>query len=111
MVAVRVFSGLVSSIWALASAVAIAPMVSLDWCMACLRAEKVETHRSGLRPLGPNSVSDGFLGILRHQPFELGLGRFMLEVGRPGSPERGGKLRPSVGRAHVDAAHRLDPRP
>ena len=37
MVAVRVFSGLVSSAWALAKAAAIAPMRSLDWCMGRLR--------------------------------------------------------------------------
>ena len=48
MVATSDFSGLVSSACALASAAAIAPIVSLDRCMALLRREKIETDRARL---------------------------------------------------------------
>jgi hypothetical protein len=49
MVAVSDFSGLVSSAWALASAAAIAPMVSLDRCMAApviILDEKIKADRA-----------------------------------------------------------------
>src|ERR1019366_7739889 len=48
MVAVSDFSGLVSSAYALASAAAIAPMVSLDRCIARLHAaQQIKTDRPG----------------------------------------------------------------
>ena len=40
------FSGLVNSAWALASAAAIAPMVSLERCIGALRVDEVEAHRA-----------------------------------------------------------------
>src|SRR5258706_11918916 len=46
IVAVSDFSGLASSIWALASAPAIAPMVWLELCMTGLHLHDVETHRT-----------------------------------------------------------------
>jgi hypothetical protein len=42
MVAVSYFSGLISSPWALASAAAMAPIDSLERCMACLRLKKIK---------------------------------------------------------------------
>ena len=44
MVATNDFSGLLSSIWAFASAAAKLAIDSLDRCMACLRLKEVETH-------------------------------------------------------------------
>ena len=46
MVAVSDFSGLISSPWALASAAAMAPINSLERCMAPLHAQNIETHRA-----------------------------------------------------------------
>ena len=64
MVAVSAFSGLVSSACALASAAAIAPMVSLDRCMAALpTGEKIKADRARLRPFGPNAMAGGFFGV------------------------------------------------
>src|ERR1700724_2717624 len=111
MVAETDFSGLVSSACALASAAAMAPMDSLDLCMAGLRVEKIETHRAGLRSLGPNPMSDRFLGVLRHQALQLSLGFFVVHERLAGRSEHGGKLGPGIGRAHVDNPHSLDPRP
>ena len=84
-VAVRVFSGLVSSLCALASAAAIAPMVSLVRGMAGLQGfQGLETDGAGLRALGLQTVPSGLPGVLRHQFFQLGLGRLVLLVGRAG---------------------------
>jgi hypothetical protein len=43
------------------------------------------------------------------KPLSFGLGLFMFEVRRTGPREDRGELRPGIGRAHFDDAHRLDP--
>src|SRR5450755_164039 len=111
MVAVSDFSGLASSAWALASAPAMAPIDSLDRCMGCLLAQDIEAHRPGLRPFGPNPMTDGLLGVFRHEAFELGFGALVLEKGRPGPTEHPGHLSPGVGRAHIDDPNGRDAGP
>src|SRR5437773_4951783 len=81
MVAVRDFSGLVSSPWALANAAAMAPMVSLERCIGYLRIHQVKADGAGFRTLGAQTVAGGFLGILRHHFLKLSLGAFMLLMG------------------------------
>src|SRR5579863_4582595 len=54
-------------------------------------------------------MADRLLGILRHQALQLGLGPFMVEMGRAGLGKEAGELRPGIGRAHIDNADRLDP--
>src|SRR5215218_4167320 len=100
MVAVRDFSGLVSSPWALASAAAMAPMVSLQRCMVRLRIHKLKGDRAGFRALGAQAMTNGFLGILWHHFLKISLGRFMLLMRRPGPTECGCKFCPRVGPAH-----------
>ena len=56
-------------------------------------------------------MADGFLGVLRHQAFEFGLGSLVLEKGGRVSAKEAGEFRPGIGRAHVDDPDRLDPRP
>src|ERR1700722_17289341 len=85
-------------------------MVSLDRCMAVLLSEKVEADRAGLRTFRPDAMAGGFLSVLWHQGFELGLGSFMVEKGRAGGAEEPGEFRPGVRFAHVDHPNRLDPR-
>src|SRR5580700_1817555 len=98
MVAVRDFSGFVSSACALASAPAMVPMDSLDWCMVCLLlAQDIEAHGPGFRPLGPDAVAGGLLGVCRHQPLELGLGALVLQKSRPGPAKHPSKLGPGIG--------------
>jgi len=46
-------------------------------------------------------MSDGFLGVLRHEGFEFGLGLLMLKESRSGEPEAAGEFRPGVGETHV----------
>src|ERR1019366_5248259 len=58
MVAVSDFSGLVSSACALASAAAIAPMVSLDRCIARLHVEEIETDRPRFGPPGADAMTE-----------------------------------------------------
>src|ERR1700728_4006270 len=82
MVATSDFSGLASSACALARAAAIAPIVSLDRCMAVPLGEKIKADRARLRALGPNAMAGGFLGVLWHQGLELGLGPPMVEKSR-----------------------------
>src|SRR6266436_7310261 len=102
MVATRDFSGLVSSSCALASAAASDATDSLDRCMAALRLENIEAHRAGLGALGADPMADRLLGVLRHQALQLGLRLLVLEEGRPGRAEHGGKLGPGIGGGHVD---------
>src|SRR6516162_8305919 len=73
IVATSDFSGLVSSACALASAAAIAPMVSLDRCIAVLRTQKIETDCARLRAFGPDAVTRCLLSVLWHQGLELRL--------------------------------------
>src|SRR5258708_4149471 len=80
MVALRVFSGLASSPWALVSAAAMAPMDSLERCIGRLHIHQVEADRTAFRPLSPNSVPHGFLGIFWYQFLEVRLGSFVLLV-------------------------------
>src|SRR6516225_7479554 len=91
-VATSDFSGLISSAWALASAAAIVPIVSLVRCTVSLHLEQIEADGTRLRTSGPDAVADGFLGILRHQRFQLGLRSFMVQTGLPCAAEQAGKL-------------------
>src|ERR1700722_18546270 len=102
MVATSDFSGLVSSACAFASAAAIAPIDSLDRCTVLLRRKEIETNSARLRSLGANAMAGGFLRVLLHQSFELGLGSLMVEKGGTGRAEEAGELRPRIGFAHVD---------
>src|SRR5882724_505685 len=61
MVAIRDFSGFVSSAWALARAAAMAPIDSLERCMVHLQIHQVKTDGAGFRAFGPQAVADRFL--------------------------------------------------
>src|ERR1700722_2580424 len=97
MVAVSAFSGLVSSIWALAKAPAIAPMVSLERCMPSLRLLELKTDGAGFGALGAHAMAACFPGVLRHQLLQLKLGRVMIEVGASRPAKHPGKFRPRIG--------------
>src|ERR1019366_3858447 len=112
MVAVSDFSGLVSSAWALASAAAMVPIVSLEWCTAVLHgAQEIKTDRPRFGPFGADAVAKGFLGILRHQDLEFGFGPFMFQEGRAGLAKHPRQFGPGIGSAHINDAHRCDPGP
>src|SRR5215813_10732070 len=109
MMAVSDFSGLTSSAWALAKAEASAATVSLDRGMGrLLNLQHIKAHRPRFRAFGFHAVPDGFLGILRHQGFELALGPFVVEKGTPGVAEEGSELGPGIRRTHIDDADGLD---
>src|SRR3954463_6633515 len=101
MVAVSDFSGLISSPCAFASAAAMAPIDSLERCMAGFQAQHIKAHRPRLGTLRPDSVTDGFLCILRHEGLELCLRIFMFEVRLSRSSKYAGELRPRIRRTHV----------
>jgi hypothetical protein len=63
----------------LASAAAMAPMVSLERCIGHL--QEIETYGPGFGSFGPQPMSDRFPGILRDQLFQVGLGTLMILVG------------------------------
>src|SRR5439155_10597237 len=111
MVAVSDFSGLASSIWALARAPAIAPMVALVCCMTDLRLIKIKADRAGFRALGADAMPDRLLGVRRHQSLQLGLCGVVLEIRRAGLTKHASKFRPGIGCTHVHDPHRLDPGP
>src|SRR5215471_20892001 len=111
MVAESDFSGLVSSACALASAPAIAPIVSLDRCMTRLRSlHEVEADGAGLGALGAHAMPEGLFGVLGHDGFKLGPGSLVVEKGLLGLAVDGGELAPRVRAAHVDDAHRRNAR-
>src|SRR5580693_8076001 len=70
MVATSDFSGLVSSDWALARALAIAPIDSLDRCISSLHFKEFEADGAGFRALGPKAMPGCLLGVLRHQALQ-----------------------------------------
>ena len=94
MVATSDFSGLVSSDWALASALAMAPIASLERCIFGLPFKEVETDGASFRAFGPNAMSPRLLGILGHQPLKLSLCILVLEKSRSGLPKEPGEFRP-----------------
>src|SRR3954447_1543570 len=108
MVAVSDFSGLASSIWALAKAAAIAPMVSLERGMTHLRFLEIKTNGAGLRAFGPHPMPHRFLGVLRHQLLEFGFGGVVFGMGAAGPTKHAGEFGPGVGCAHVHDPDRLD---
>src|SRR6266853_6510069 len=111
MVATSDFSGFVSSDWALARALAMAPIDSLERCIAGLHFEEIEADGAGFRAFRPDSVSGRLLGVLRHQRLQFGLGVLVLQECRSGLAKHTSEFGPSVGRAHVDDANGLDTGP
>src|SRR5580704_12159491 len=105
MVAVSNFSGLTSSICALAKAAAKLLMDGLDRCMVGLRGEKIKADRSRLRALGTQAMADGLLSVLGHQAFQLSLRLLVLHVDSVSPRIYRSEFRPRVGRRHVDDAH------
>ena len=77
-------------------------MEPLDCCMAILVLEELKRDSPRLRPLGAHAVANRLLSILRYKALQFSLGPFVLEKGRMGAGERGGKLRPSIGSAHIN---------
>src|SRR5262252_2427692 len=111
MVATNDFSGLTSWAWALASAAAMVPILSLQHCIAILRFEQIETDGTRFGALGADAVADRLFGILRHQGLELGFGLLVFEMRPPGAGEDRRKFRPGIGGGHIHDTNRLKPRP
>src|SRR6266404_9879544 len=109
MVPTIAFSGLESSIWALARAVAMAAMLSLDRCMGNLHLDQIEADRARFRTFGPDTVAHGLPGILGHQALEFAPGTLMVGMGVPGLAKQPGKLGPGIGGVHVDHPYRFYP--
>src|SRR5258708_2596414 len=105
MVATSDFSGLASSDWALASALAMAPIDSLECCIACLHLEDIEADGARFRAFSPDAMADRLLGVLGHQAFQFGLGVLVLQKCRSGLAKDPGEFRPRIRRAHVDDAN------
>ena len=88
-----------------------APIDSLDRCIAGLQFQEFEADGAGFRALGPDAMPGRLLGILRHQALQFGLGVLVLHEGRSGLAKHRREFRPGIGRAHVDDAHCLDAGP
>src|SRR5262249_45748933 len=108
MIAVRDFSGLRSSGWALASAPASAAMLSLERRMRSLLGQELERDGPGLGAPPAPPVADRLLRVPRDQRLELSLCSFVLDISLSGRPVDGRKLCPRVGPRHIDDAHRRD---
>ena len=79
--------------------------------MGPLPFDQIEADGTGFRALGSNAVTDCLLGIFWHQGFQLRLGSLVLLKDLPRISKQTRKLRPGIGRAHIDDPHRLDPWP
>src|SRR6478672_10404326 len=108
MVAVSDFSGLINSPCALAKAAAMAPIDSLERCMAGIQAQHIEADRARFGTFRSEPVANRLLRIFWHEGLELGLCIFMFEVGVSRSTKYAGKLGPSIRRGHVDDPHSFD---
>src|SRR5260370_25307075 len=104
------FSGLESSVWAFASAVAMAATLSLDRCMAELHVHEVEADSTRLGAFGTDAVAHCLLGILRHQRLKFAFGALVFIMSFVTIPKQFRKFRPGVGRTHVDDTDGFDPR-
>ena len=78
--------------------------------MGGLPLMEIKADGAGFRAFGADAVPDGFLGVFRHQLFQLGFGGVVIEIGRAGPAKYPGKFRPGIGGTHIDDPHRLDPR-
>src|SRR5580700_2627914 len=96
------FSGLVSTVCALARAAARAAIDSLDRCIFGLLLQHFEADRPGLGALGPHPMAEGLLGVLGHQPLEPGLGLFVLDKSRSRREEYRRELSPRIRHPHID---------
>src|SRR5882757_266467 len=104
------FSGVESSHWAFASAVAMAATLSLDRCMGGLHLDQVEADRARFGAFGPYAMTHRLFGVLGHQPLELAFGALVVGVGVSGVTKQPCKFRPGVGGVHVDDPDRFNPR-
>ena len=75
--------------------------------MGPLRRLGFEADCAGLGALGLDPVPGGFLGVFRHESFQVGLRRLMLPVGLSGSQIGGRQLCPLVRGGHVDHSDSL----
>src|ERR1700684_2765128 len=77
--------------------------------MIILHFEEVEADGAGFRALGPDAMTDRLMRVLGHQPFEFGLGLFVLGMGRLGAGKNTSEFRPRIRGRHVDNPYRIDP--
>jgi hypothetical protein len=85
-----------------------APIDSLDRCIAGLHFEEIEADGAGFRALGAQPVPGRLLGVLRYQALQFGLGVLVLQECRTGLAEDRSEFCPSIGRTHVDDENGLD---
>src|SRR3954466_14200126 len=83
-------------------------MVSLDRGITGLRLLEIKTNRAGFRAFGPDAMPNRFLGVLRHQLLQLGLGGVVFGMGAAGLTKHTCEFGPGIRCAHVDDSDRLD---
>src|SRR3974377_2324847 len=108
MMASNDFSGLTSWPWALASAAAMVPILSLQRCIVFLRLLEVKRDGTRFGTPGADAVPNRFLGILRYERFELGFRALMLQEGLPGATIEIGKFGPGIRGAHIHDPNSFD---
>src|SRR6516225_7903077 len=101
MVATNDFSGFTRWAWALASAAAMVPILSLERCMIALQLLEIKADRTRFGTLGADAMANRFLGILRHECFQLGLCTLMLQKRLSGAAEDSGKFGPGIRGTHI----------
>src|SRR5258707_9189938 len=85
-----------------------APIDSLERCMAGLQFEQIEADGSGFRALGADAMPDCLLGVLGQEALQFDLSVLMLQKCRSGLAKDCGEFRPRIGRTHINDANGLD---
>src|SRR5216683_5251540 len=85
-----------------------APIDSLECCMACLQFEQIEADGSGFRALGADAMPDCLLGVLGHEALQFDLGVLMLQKCCSGLTKDCGEFRPGIRRTHINDAYGFD---
>src|SRR6266404_9233530 len=85
-----------------------APIDSLERCMASLQFKQIEADGARFRAFGADAMSDCLFGILGHEALQFDLCVLMLQKCGSGLAKDCGEFRPGVGRTHIDDANGLD---
>src|SRR5262252_1005921 len=85
-----------------------APIASLERCMAGLQFEQIEADGAGFRALGADAMPNRLPGIRGHEALQFDLCVLMLQKCRSSLAKDRGELRPGIGRTHINEANGLD---
>src|SRR5215470_15666698 len=85
-----------------------APIDSLERCMAGLQFEQVKADGARFRALSADAMADCLLGIFGHEALQFDLSVLMLQKCCSSPAKDCGEFRPGIGRTHINDANGLN---